>query len=133
LADSPFDFGTGTSSDIEVLISAFGAATRGRVTDERLAPVRDYSVILFSTFTDKWFSGSRRVKTARPDQDGAFSIVGLPPGDYWIVAVDRLDSPVSGATVPPDPALLESLSSRALRVTLGEGQSQDLTLRLIRR
>ena len=32
-----------------------------------------------------------------------------------------------------DPQLLESLSSRATRLTLGEGQTQDVTLRLLRR
>ena len=63
-------------------------------------------------------------------QDGTFAITGLPPGDYWVAAIDRRDSRFEPAA---DPDLLESLSSRAVRITLGEGQSQDLTLRLVRR
>jgi hypothetical protein len=134
LTDSPFDFGAaGTFSDIDVVISAFGATTTGRVTDDRGAAVRDYAVIVFSTFGDRWMNRSRSVKTARPTEDGAFRVGGLPPGDYWVAAVDRLENPAAGIPEPPEPDLLEALSSRAVRITLGEGQSQDLTLRLIRR
>jgi hypothetical protein len=129
--DSPFDFGTsGTFSDIEVLVSAFSATVTGRVTDDRAAPVRDYTVVVFSTFRDRWSALSRWVKSMeRPSADGSFTVKGLPPGDYWVAAIERRDSEVE----PTDPDVLESLSSRAVRITLGEGQSQDLTLRLIRR
>ena len=129
--DSPFDFGTsGTFSDIEVLVSAFGAAVRGRVTDDRAAPVRDYTVVVFSTLPDRWSVFSRWVKKAdRPSADG-FTVRGLPPGDYWVAAIERRNSTFEPTA---DPDLLESLSSHAVRITLGEGQSQDLTLRLVRR
>lgn len=134
LADTPFDFGLdGTFSDIEVVISTTGAGVTGRVTDDRAAPVADYGVHVFSTFRDRWFSGSRWVKTARPTQDGSFRVDGLPPGDYWVAAIERIEGPPGGGVLPPDPQLLESLSSRATRIALGEGQSRDLTLRLTRR
>ncbi len=133
LADTPFDFGgNGTFSDIEVVISTRGAEVTGRVTDDRGAPVNDYTILLFSTFRDRWFPGSRWVKTGRPAQDGAYSIQGLPPGDYWVGAIDRVESSGGGLT-PPETDLLEPLSSRATRITLGEGQARDVTLRLIRR
>ena len=64
-----------------------------------------------------------------PSADGSFTVKGLPPGDYWVAAIERRDCEFE----PTDPDVLESLSSRAIRITLGEGQSQDLTLRLIRR
>jgi hypothetical protein len=130
--DSPFDFGaSGTFSDIEVLISAFGATVTGRVTDDRAAPVRDCAVVVFSTFRDRWSALSRWVKTTEhPSSEGTFTVRGLPPGDYWVAAIERRDSAFEPTA---DPDLLESLSSRAVRITLGEGQSQDLTLRLVRR
>ncbi len=127
---TPYDFGSGrTISGAEIILSATAASATGRVTDERLAPVRDCAVVIFPSARDKWVSGSQWVKTARPVQDGTFRIPGMPPGDYWVAAVDHLDE---GSTTP-DQGLLESLSFRATRITLGEGQSQDLTLRLIRR
>jgi protocatechuate 3,4-dioxygenase beta subunit len=133
LADTPFDFGsTEFFRDIEVVISAAAAVVTGRVTDDRAAPVRDYAVALIPTDRSKWTLRSRWLKAARPDLGGAFRLAGLVPGDYWIVAVDRLQgSEVSGDLQNPE--VLEALTSRAQRITLGESQSQELTLRLIRR
>jgi hypothetical protein len=131
LVDVPFDAGTsGTLGDIEVVISAFGATAKGRVTDDRAAPVRDYSVVVFSTFRERWFALSRWVKSSQSSPAGTFAVTGLPPGDYWVAAIDRLDDTAEAML---DEKLLESLSSRAARITLGEGQSQDLALRLIHR
>jgi len=41
-------------------------------------------------------SGSR---SGRPDQDGRYRIAGLPPGRYYIVAVDHLDLVCNGRVV----------------------------------
>jgi len=133
LADSPFDFGvTETFRDIEIVVSGAAATVAGRVTDERAAPVRDYSVALFSTDRSKWTIGSRWVKSVRATMDGTFRVPGVVPGDYWIVAVDRLDtSEFVGDLQNPD--VLDALAVRAQRVPLGEGQSQNLTLRIVRR
>jgi hypothetical protein len=131
LIDLPFDAGTsGRLSDIEVVISGLGATARGRVTDDRAAPVRDYTAVVFSTFRDRWFPLSRWVKSDQSSADGVFTVTGLPPGDYWVAATDRLDDTADAML---DAELLESLSSRAVRITLGEGQSENLTLRLVRR
>jgi carboxypeptidase family protein len=133
LADSAFDFGyTETFRDIEIVISGAGAVVAGRATDDRAAPVRDYSVALFPADRSKWTARSRWLKVGRSSQDGAFRLTGVVPGDYWAVAVDRLDgSEVAGDLQNPE--VLDALASRAVRITLGEGQLQNLTLRLVRR
>jgi protocatechuate 3,4-dioxygenase beta subunit len=133
LADTPFDFGTTEIfRDIEVVVSAGGAAVAGRAIDDRAAPVRDYTVALIPTDRSKLTVRSRWLKTGRPNQDGSFRLTGVVPGEYWAVAVDRLDgSEVAGDLQNPD--VLDALASRAVRISLGEGQSQDLTLRLVRR
>ena len=141
IVDTPFDFGANaTFRDIEVVISTTGATVTGRVTDDRGASVRDYAVLVFPTFRDQWFAGSRWLKSLRARSvSGPFVITGLPPGDYWVAAIDppEIASPIdpSGTQRTPigDPVLFESLSSRATRLTLGEGQTQDVSLRLIRR
>ena len=141
IVDTPYDFGVnGPVRDIEVVIATTGATVTGRVTDDRAAAVRDYAVLVFPTFRDQWFAGSRWVKSLRARSvSGPFVITGLPPGDYWVAAIDppEIGIPMGGSgtqrTPIADPELLESLSSRATRITLGEAQTQDVALRLIRR
>jgi hypothetical protein len=129
VTDTPVDFGTaGTFDDIRVVISAFGATVTGRVAADRGRPASDSVVVVFSSIRDRWFTGSRSVKTQRPSESGAFTVTGLPPGDYWVAAIERRDN--IETTLQP---LLESLSSGAPRISLGEGQTQDVTLRLVRR
>ena len=131
VVDTPFDFGTGgTFSDIEVVISVFGATVTGHVSDDRAVPVHDSSVVVFSTFRDRWGEASRWVKRGQSSENGAFTLTGLPAGDYWVAAVPRLDR---AADVVPDADVLEWLTPRAIRVSLGEGQSQDVALRLVPR
>jgi hypothetical protein len=133
LTDSAFDFGSSeTFRDVEIVVSGAGAMVAGRVTDDRAAPVRDYTVAFIPTDRSKLTMRSRWLKTGRSAQDGTFRVIGIVPGDYWVIAVNRLDgSEVAGDLQDPD--VLDALASRAQRITLGEGQSQDLTLRLVRR
>ena len=134
VADLPFDFGDKgrVYDDVDVVFSANGASISGRVTDERGAPVQHYVVVVFSADRDKWFASSRWLKMARADADGAFRLTALPPGDYWIAALDRIEGSGDGVEWQ-DPELLQDLTFRAMRVTLGERQSQTTTLRVIRR
>ena len=133
LTDAAFDFGsTETFRDIEVVVSAAGATVAGRVTDDRATPVRTFTVVLLPTDRDKRTLFSRWVKTGRSTQDGTFRVTGVAPGNYWVVAVDRLEgNEVAGDLQDPD--ILDALTSRAVRITLGEGQVQEMTLRLVRR
>jgi hypothetical protein len=72
------------------------------------------------------------VKLVRSSADGGFNVRSLPPGDYWVAAIDRVDAPPAAAGWV-DAELLTLLSARATRVTLGEGQSHTATLRLVAR
>ena len=114
------------------MVSAGAARVSGLVTDDRASPVRDSIVVVFPTDHSKWTIRSRWAKTGRSAQDGTFRLTGVVPGDYWIVAVDRMDgTDVAGDLQNPD--VLDALAAHAQRISLGEGQSQSLTLRLVRR
>ena len=132
--DQPFDFGLkgGTYRDIEIVISDGGGAIQGRVTDERDTPATVFSVIVFPTDRDLWFTGSRHVKTGRSEADGSFRVAGLSPGSYFVAAVNRFSS-LPLAQGPTDPEVLEQLSARAQRVTLAGRDRRTMNLRLIRR
>jgi len=109
-----------------------GATISGHVTDSTATPIGRYSVIVFATDRSKWSTASRFLRLARPAEDGSFEVASLPPGEYWVAAVDPVDgTDVSGDWLKPES--LEKLSFRARRVTLAERERHMTVLRLIRR
>jgi transcriptional regulator GlxA family with amidase domain len=116
----------------EAVPSNVGAAISGHVSDATSTPIRNYSVVVFSTDRAKWIAPSRFLRLARPTQDGSFEVTGLPPGEYMVAAVDPIDGDdASGDWQKPE--TLERLSFRAVRVMLAERQRYMTVLRLIRR
>jgi hypothetical protein len=67
------------------------------------------------------------VRSARPDQDGRFTIRALPPDDYLVVALEYLEN---GQELDPDQ--LRVWESLASKVSLGEGATQSVALKLAR-
>ena len=53
------------------------------------------------------------------------SMIGLPPGEYFAVAVDDAEPDVLR-----DPDLLERLSRAAVRITVDDGAKTEVALRL---
>ena len=84
-------------------------------------------VIAFSTDQQYWRAQSRHIQAGRTDSAGTFRLRGLPPGDYFIVAVDGVEQ---GEWF--DPAYLEQARTGAARITVREGEpkTQDLTLKI---
>jgi hypothetical protein len=131
---TPFDFGLEerTVRDVEVVLASDGATLAGHAVDADGAAVADYSIVVFSTDRNQWFPLSQRLKAGRPSQDGSFRIEGLPPGEYWATAVDRLEA-MPGAGEWQRPELLEQLTRRAQRLTIGGGTVRRVTLPLVAR
>jgi carboxypeptidase family protein len=130
VTDRPFDFGFGEEifPDAEIVLSNAGARIAGSVMDasDRRSP--EFVVVAFSANRANWFPGSRHIMRASTGPNGSFDIDAVPPGEYYVVAIDAL---------PPDewqsPDALGVLIQRGERVTVGEGQTRTLTLRLNRR
>jgi protocatechuate 3,4-dioxygenase beta subunit len=131
VADSPFDFGLEGRSfeDVEAVFAAGPAAITGRVLDDRRVPAVAASVLAFASESSRWFLGSRWIKSATTNVDGAFAIKGLPPGEYYVVAVEGLDR-----AARQDPSsFLDELLPSATRVPAAGGVDQVTTLRAPRR
>ena len=130
VTDAPFDFGSNeqTLSDAAIVLSTEGATIAGVVTDGPNTRASNCVAVAFSTSRDTWFNGSRLVKQRRSEANGSYTIEGLPPGEYWVAAVDRLDP---GNWLTPDN--LDALVPSAARVTVLEGQVLSTDLRLLRR
>jgi len=88
-------------------------------------PAGGGSVMIFSSDPEDWYERSRYVRAAEAGENGQFSVGGLAPGDYWMVALD---------TAPPAAYKLTSeflsrLASFATHVSLAEGQHRQTELR----
>ena len=82
---------------------------------------------MFPVDRDRWYPGSRYVKSALAAEQGRFTIASLPPGDYWVAAVEALPD---GAL--RDPGVLDALTATGRRVTLAAGERLAIDLPLMR-
>ena len=126
VTDSGFDVKPNENvRGIEVELTSHPTVVSGTVTDSRGAPSTDCTVVVFARDERKWEGASRYIGTARPDQDGKFQVSGLPPGDYDVVAVDNIEPGQSG-----DPEILGRIRDRAAALSLGDGETKVLDLKL---
>jgi hypothetical protein len=96
-----------------------------RAADSR--PLSSYSVVVLPQQPVAGVSASRYTRFLRSDDAGAFTVRGLPPGDYVASA---------GETFEPgsewDPAVQKRVRAAGHRFTLTEGQTTTLTLDVLR-
>jgi hypothetical protein len=129
VTDAPVDLKSGERlTDLQVVLTHRVTILSGQLVDDNGTPTPDGTVVVFAVERDKWFEDSRFVRAIRPDQQGNYQLMGLPPGDYWVAAVDDVEQ---GAW--SDPAYLESLRQYAQTLTLTEGEPRASALKLIRR
>jgi Carboxypeptidase regulatory-like domain len=84
----------------------------------------DATVLVFPAEPERWQSPNpRRMRSVRASKDGVFKTTGLPPGDYYAVAV-----PDESTVDWQDSRLLASFARDATRISLddGEKRAQDL-------
>jgi hypothetical protein len=126
ITDAPFDFEPGTQvTELVVTLTDRVTEISGTVRDSRGQAVADYVLVVFPENDKLWGAQSRHVATTRPNQNGTFSITGLPPGRYLATVVPSLENGMQN-----DVALLAQLRARAENVTLAEGQTLSLNLEM---
>jgi protocatechuate 3,4-dioxygenase beta subunit len=126
ITDAPYDFKPGNDvTGVVVTLTDRLTDITGTVRDARGQPVLDYVLVAFPEDTKLWGPQSRFVQTTRPNQNGTFSIKGLPPGRYLAAAVGALENGLQN-----DPAVLEQLRPRARSFSLVEGQTIDLNVEM---
>ena len=134
ITDSPMPFGTkdDSLSGVEVVMTDRGAGIAGTVSGARNQPVADYTVVVAAADRQRWYAQSRFMAFARPGPDGGFVVRGLPPAEYFVMAVDRMQGN-EGSGEWQDPMFLDLMAPRATRVTVAEGQRLSIGLKLIER
>jgi Carboxypeptidase regulatory-like domain len=127
ITDTPVPMGPGVEvRDVRVRLTQTVSTLSGTVRDERGQLVLDAAVVVFPADDAKWGFASRFVRTARPDTQGRFEVRTLPAhANYRIIALQGLEDGQAS-----DPEFLASLRDRAERLTLNEGETKSVDLRL---
>jgi hypothetical protein len=129
VADASLDLrGTEQITGARVVLTDKIAEVNGTVT-VRGQPARDYTVVVFPDEPARWAFPTRYVRTARANQQGGFTLRGLPPlASYRAVAVSYLED---GEW--QDPTFLERMREEASTIALKEGETKTVDLKLIER
>ena len=85
----------------------------------------DYTILVFTVNREWWRPPFRRVATTRPATDGQYVFNDLPPGEYYLAAMNDF-APDDWR----DPTFLAEAVSASLRVTIGPGERKVQALRI---
>jgi len=126
IADLPMELKPGAEvKDLVVTFTDKVTKLSGVVEDQAGKPIIGFPIIVFSTNPAHWTFGSRRIAEARPASDGAYKVLGLPAGEYYVCALTDLDP-----NDLYDPAFLELLVSGSFKITLADGEQKTQNLKL---
>jgi hypothetical protein len=128
VTDGGVEFKSGQDvTGLEIVATSKLTEINGAATASDGTPLKDYTVVLFSDDPQQWnLSSTRWVMGGRPNQDGRFRLRYMPAGTYYIAAVDYVEQGAWG-----DPELLERLKPRAKRITVSEGATETVDLKLV--
>jgi hypothetical protein len=121
VADSGFTVSAGTSLD--VVMSANGATIEGTVVDSKGKPAAYATVLDVPSAEHRNRSDFYQRETT--DELGHFSLRGLNPGKYTVLAFDELQADIR------QPEFLKSYEGRGEHVQLDEGARTSIVVKLI--
>jgi Carboxypeptidase regulatory-like domain len=112
-------------SDVEVELTNRITTVSGTVTNSRGEAVKEYWTVIFPRDREKWRSSPRYIRVSRSDTDGRYKVTGLPPTEYLAIALEVVDPGEAS-----DPDFLDRIQNRATSLSLGEGDTKVLDLKL---
>jgi hypothetical protein len=123
IADLPIDLDSKDAAGVIITFTDSPAAIAGSVSGPQGADATAV-VIAYPADESMWTAAPRRMRTARVATDGSYAISGLPPGEYYVAAVQE---DLVGEW--QDPALLRGLARVAQTVRLVESERKNVNLR----
>ena len=129
--DKFIDVPEGGLDDVEIRVTDRMTRVSGSVTTVDGRPAPGAAVVIFPV--DPRERGTLegfpfRMKNVQVDHQSGWQISGLPPGDYYVAAID--DERIARWS---DDAVLSRLVQAATRLTVTEGTSQQVALRVVPR
>lgn len=131
VADAPFELGPTDVAGIQLSLTSLQTELTGNVTSTNDGGSGRTLVVVFPAEQDRWVlygDTPRRMRTARVDDGGAFTIRGLPAGRYYAAAI-----PDRTAADWQTPAVLGGLMGQATAFELGDGQKASVALKVVPR
>jgi protocatechuate 3,4-dioxygenase beta subunit len=116
--DAPIDI-RASLSDVVVTFVDRPSELTGKVQAPAGAPLPDCYVILFSVDRIAWHPQSRRILSSRPASDGTFVMRNVVPGEYFLAAVEDVET---GEWFDPD--FLQRILPVATKITIGDGEKK---------
>jgi uncharacterized protein (DUF2141 family) len=126
IVDSAVELRDSDASGVVITFVDRAATLSGTVTAASGSPDPTATVIAFTGDRSMWTgtgSSPRRLKNSRTGKDGAYSIAGLPAGDYLVAAV-----PEAAAADWQSPEFLDALSRTATRLHIDDGEKKTQSL-----
>ena len=123
--EAPLRVNANETVDWTVTYSDKPTSLTGVFQDRGGRAATEYYILVFSSDRKHWTPGSRRIRMTRPATDGAFSVKGLPPGEYLLAALADLETGEWN-----DPALLDQLVPSSAKVTLRDGETTTQDFRI---
>jgi hypothetical protein len=125
--DQPFELAAENIGNVVVTITDRPSSVTGTVTAGSGAAA-EASVVLFPANYREWIARGmpqRLMRNLRSQANGTFTLQGLPARDYLILALTDVDVPDL-----QNPAVYDALARAATTVTLGEGDTRTMSLKV---
>jgi Carboxypeptidase regulatory-like domain len=127
ITDLPTEFKAEDSGRLQIVFTNRASELSGTVTDAEGAPVRSCRIVLFGEDKATWFGSSLRTRIGWPNRDGRFSLQGLRPGRYYLIALPP-ERQIDDQSV--DAAILGALVREATALVLGDDEQRVVDLKL---
>lgn len=129
VTDAVMTLGDSDVNDVVVVFTDQPAALTGTVSNAKSGTDLDASVFVFPTDKARWPDGrvsTRVFRTVRVSKTGTFTVPGMIPGEYFVVAASD-----ESAGDWPDERLLARLAPSATTVRVEPNQKQIANLRTV--
>ena len=104
----------GTLGGVTIVISNRLPSLKGRITGADGTVPERATVLLFPIDPARWIEAAANQRTVRPDPTGVYSFDAVRPGEYFVVALQSMESWEMN-----DPDFLTVQKDRATKVTIG--------------
>jgi len=129
ITDTPLSFeGNEKIAGVQIVLTDRVTHVTATVNDERGQPAEIAYVLVFPDDPARWTAGAgSRFQRGGTTRDGTpLKLDAVPPGDYVAIALTS-----SQGIDPMDPDFLERMRKVGVKFSLREGETRDLTLKLI--